>query len=372
VTLLVGTRNGVFLMKSDRARRSWALAGPHFLGNIVNHLVLDPRDGKTLLCAVRAGHLGPTVFRSTDFGRTWKEAERPPAFPKAAPGEKGLSVEHVFWLTPGHSSEPGAWYAGVSPPGLFRSDDGGVTWEGVAGFNANPMRIVWIGGEQEQGPPGGATLHSINVDPRDPRHLYIGISAGGAFESSDRGETWRPLNQGVAADFLPVKDPEYGHDVHCMRLHPLAPDRLYQQNHCGMYRLDRPGERWERVGNAMPKAIGDIGFPLVLHPRDPDTLWVFPMDGGTVWPRVSPEGKPAAYVSRDGGRTWRRQDKGLPAKQGWFTVKRQAMCADARDPVGVYFGTTSGEVWMSASEGDRWTSIARHLPEIYSVEAAGR
>ncbi|TMH53942.1 MAG: exo-alpha-sialidase, partial [Betaproteobacteria bacterium] len=204
VTLLVGTRKGVFLMKSDRARRSWTLAGPHFLGNIVNHLVLDPRDGKTLLCAVRAGHLGPTVFRSTDFGRTWKEAERPPAFPKAAPGEKGLAVEHVFWLTPGHSSEPGAWYAGVSPPGLFRSDDGGVTWEGVAGFNANPMRIVWIGGEQEQGPPGGATLHSINVDPRDPRHLYIGISAGGAFESSDRGETWRPLNQGVAADFLPV------------------------------------------------------------------------------------------------------------------------------------------------------------------------
>jgi len=372
VTLLVGTRKGVFLMKSDRARRSWTLAGPHFLGNIVNHLVLDPRDGKTLLCAVRAGHLGPTVFRSTDFGRTWKEAQRPPAFPKAASGEKGLAVEHVFWLTPGHASEPGAWYAGVSPPALFRSEDGGVTWEGVAGFNANPMRIVWIGGEQEQGPPGGATLHSINVDPRDPRHLYLGISIGGAFESSDRGETWRPLNKGVAADFLPVKDPEYGHDVHCMRLHPLAPDRLYQQNHCGIYRLDRPGEKWDRIGNAMPKAIGDIGFPIVLHPRDPDTLWVFPMDGGTVWPRVSPGGKPAAYVSRDGGRTWRRQDKGLPPKQGWFTVKRQAMCADARDPVGVYFGTTSGEVWMSAYEGDRWISIARHLPEIYSVEAAGR
>jgi hypothetical protein len=156
-----------------------------------------------------------------------------------------------------------------------------------------------------------------------------------------------------------------------MRLHPLAPDRLYQQNHCGMYRLDRPAERWERIGNAMPQKIGDIGFPIVLHPRDPDTLWVFPMDGGTVWPRVSPGGKPAAYISRDGGRTWRRQDKGLPGKQGWFTVKRQSMCADARDPVGVYFGTTSGEVWMSANEGARWTSIARHLPEIYSVEAAG-
>jgi hypothetical protein len=368
VTLLVGTRKGAFFLKSDRSRRRWALAGPHFLGHIVYHVMLDPRDGRTLLCAARAGHLGPTVFRSADWGRSWKEAERPPAFPKAPEGQKGLAVDHVFWLAPGHASEPGVWYAGVSPPGLFRSGDGGRTWEGVAGFNAHPMRITWIGGEQEQGPPGGATLHSINVDPRDARHLYIGISAGGTFESTDRGETWRPLNRGVAADFLPVKDPEYGHDVHCLRLHPLAPDRLYQQNHCGIYRLDRPGERWERVGNAMPKQIGDIGFPMVLHPRDPDVAWVFPMDGGTVWPRVSPGGRPAAYVTRNGGGSWKRLDQGLPARQGWFTVKRQAMCADSRDPVGIYFGTSGGEIWMGANEGSRWSCVARHLPEIYSVE----
>src|SRR5258705_3757886 len=171
------------------------------------------------------------------------------------------------------------------------------------------MRMVWIGGEQEQGPPGGATLHSINVDPRDPRHLYIGISVAGAFESSDRGETWRPLNQGVAADFLPVKDPEYGHDVHCMRLHPLAPDRLYQQNHCGMYRLDRPGDRWERIGDAMPKAIGDIGFPVVLHPRDPDALGGFPLDAAPDCPPVAPAGKPAAYESRAAARPRHRRAK---------------------------------------------------------------
>lgn len=370
VTLLVGTRKGAFFVRSDRMRRSWILTGPHFLGHIVNHIVLDPRDGKTLLCAARAGHLGPTVFRSSDMGRTWKEAQRPPAFPKAALGEKGLAVEHVFWLTPGHVTEPGVWYAGVSPPGLFLSEDGGVTWEGVAGFNANPLRKTWLLGEQEQTTPDGAILHSINVDPRDSRHLYIATSPGGAFESRDGGASWLPLNRGVAADFLPVKNPEYGQDVHCLRLHPTAPDRIYQQNHCGIYRLDRPGEKWERIGNAMPKKIGDIGFPVVLHPRDRETLWVFPMDGGTVWPRVSPGGRPAAYVSRDGGRSWKRQDKGLPGKQGWFTVKRQAMCADARDPVGVYFGTTSGEVWMGANEGGRWSCIARHLPEIYSVEVA--
>ena len=176
--LFIGTRKGAFTLEADARRRQWRIGGPHFLGHIVNHVVLDPRDRRTLLCAARAGHLGPTVFRSTDFGRKWREASRPPAFPKAAEGEKGLSVDHVFWLEPGHASEPGVWYAGTSPQGLFRSDDGGDTWQGVVGFNAHPMRRQWVGGEQEA-PPDGATLHSINVDPRDSRHLYIGMSMGG-------------------------------------------------------------------------------------------------------------------------------------------------------------------------------------------------
>ena len=141
-------------------------------------------------------------------------------------------------------------------------------------------------------------------------HLYIGMSSGGVFESTDRGANWKPLNAGCAADFLPVPDPEYGHDPHCVRLHPLAPDILYQQNHCGIYRMERPAGRWERIGMKMPKKIGDIGFPVVLHPRDPDTLWVFPMDGTSVWPRTSPGGKPAAYVSRNAGKTWQRLDTG--------------------------------------------------------------
>ncbi|MGH8704472.1 MAG: glycosyl hydrolase [Burkholderiales bacterium] len=369
VALLVSTRKGAFILKSDRGRRRWRLGEPHFFGHIVHHMVLDPRDRRTLLVAARTGHLGPTVFRSSDFGRKWREAKRPPAFPKAKEGEKGREVDHVFWLTPGHASEPGAWYAGTSPQALFRSADGGATWDPVAGFNDHPMREKWTGGEQD-GTPDGPKMHSILVDPRDAAHLYIGMSSGGVFESRDRGASWRPLNQGCRADFLPDPFPEYGHDPHCVRLHPLAPDRLYQQNHCGIYRMERAEGRWVRIGEKMPKAVGDIGFPLALHPRDPDTLWVFPMDGSTVWPRTSPGGKPAVYATRDAGNSWRRLDRGLPRAQAWWTVKRQAMSADAHEPVGIYFGTTQGEVWASADEGKRFACIARHLPHIYSVEAA--
>jgi hypothetical protein len=160
------------------------------------------------------------------------------------------------------------------------------------------------------------------------------------------------------------------HDPHCIRICPTNPDRLYQQNHCGIYRLDRPSDTWVRIGRTMPKQVGDIGFPLVVHPRDADTAWVFPMDGTQVWPRTSPDGRPAAYVTRNGGKTWQRLDAGLPKKQGWWTVKRQAMTADASDPVGLYFGTTSGELWTSRDEGRRWTCMARHLPEIYAVETS--
>ena len=368
--LLVSTRKGAFILRGDASRRTWTLTGPLFLGHVVHHLVLDSRDGRTLLMAARTGHLGPTVFRSTDFGKSWKEAEQPPAFRKAREGEQGRVVDHVFWLAPGHASEPGIWYAGTSPQGLFRSEDGGMTWEGVAGFNEHPMNGKWTGGPQD-GTPDGPKLHSILIDPRDAAHMYIGMSSGGVFETTDKGKDWRPLNKGCRADFLPTPEPEYGHDPHCVRLHPLQPDRLYQQNHCGIYRMDRSEGRWVRIGEKMPKKVGDIGFPIVLHPRDPDTAWVVPMDGGTVWPRVSPDGKPAVYVTRNAGKSWARQDKGLPKNQAWWTVKRQAMTADAHDPVGIYFATTGGEVWGSRTEGGAWTCVARHLPEIYSLEAAG-
>jgi len=371
VLILVATRKGAWIYHGDASRRSWRADGPHFLGHVVNHLVLDPRDGRTLLAAAKTGHLGPTVFRSTDLGRSWKEAKRPPAFPKVPEGQTGRAVDHTFWLTPGHASEPGAWYAGTSPQGLFRSEDGGESWAPVPGFNDNPRYRPWMGGPQD-GTPDGPKLHSISVDPRDARHLYLAMSGGGVHESRDAGASWEPLVQGL--EVVGGLDPANiaFHDPHCVRLCPSDPDRLYQQNHCGIYRLDRPSATWTRIGKAMPKRVGDIGFPMVVHPRDADRVWVFPMDGTSVWPRTSPGGVPAVYTSGDGGRRWRRQAAGLPEGQAWWTVKRQAMTADGADPVGLYFGTTSGELWMSRDEGERWACMARHLPEIYAVETAER
>jgi len=368
--VLVATRKGAWILHSDAARRTWKADGPHFLGHVVNHMVLDPRDGKTLLAAAKTGHLGPTVFRSTNLGRTWKEAAQPPAFTKAADGS-GRSVDHTFWLTPGPATEPDVWYAGTSPQGLFRSADGGSTWQPYSTLNDDPQFREWMGTVQD-GTPDGPKLHSVIIDPRDVAHLYIAMSGGGVHESRNSGQTWRTLIGGldVVEGFgFDATQPTF-HDPHCVRMCPSNPDRLYQQNHCGIYRIDRPSDTWVRIGKNMPKKIGDVGFPMVVHPRDDNTAWVFPMDGTGVWPRTSPGGRPAVYGTRNGGRTWQRLAAGMPDNQAWWTVKRQAMCADAATSVGLYFGTTSGELWASRDEGRRWACVARHLPEIYAVETA--
>lgn len=374
-TLCVATRKGAWIFRSDAARRSWKVDGPHFFGHEVHHMVADPRAPRTVLAGVKTGHLGPTLMRSTDGGRRWKEATRPPAFAKLPPGAtvdaagaKPRAVDQNFWLTPGAASTPGVWYLGTSPQGLFRSDDDGDTWAPLPAVNDSAQFRAWMGTPQD-GTPDGPKLHSIIVDPRDPQHLYFGMSGGGMHESRDGGQSWRLLGQGLeVVEGFDAADPTF-HDPHCVRLCPTDPDRLYQQNHCGIYRLDRPGDTWVRIGRSMPKRIGDIGFPMVVHPRDRDVAWVCPMDGGTVWPRTAVQGKPAVYVTRDGGRRWERLDAGLPTAQAWWTVKRQAMTADAQPKVALYLGTTSGELWMGANEGARWRCIARHLPQIHAVEA---
>ncbi|HUZ11653.1 MAG TPA: glycosyl hydrolase [Caulobacteraceae bacterium] len=366
--LLIGTRKGAWTLSGDAARRDWRLEGPAFLGQIVNHYVADPRDTRIRMMAAKTGHLGPTIFRSADAGATWKEATVPPAFPKSADAATARAVGHTFWVQPGHASEPGVWWAGTSPPGLFVSEDDGATWTSVDGFNDDPMYPQWV--PTDAGTPDGPLLNQVVIDPRDAAHMYIATSTAGVFESFDRASSWAPLNRGVEANFLPDPYPEFGQDAHFIALAPTRPDRIWQQNHCGVYRLDRPEVNWTRIGEAMPKEIGDIGFTIVPHPRDADTAWVFPMDGTDVWPRVSPGGRPAVYRTGDAGRIWTRQDRGFPREQGWFTVKRQAFCADAAEPLGLYLGATNGEVWMSGDEGESWRRLGAHLPEIYSLSIA--
>jgi photosystem II stability/assembly factor-like uncharacterized protein len=369
VELLIGTRKGAFRLKSDAARKTWKVTGNWFLGNVVHHLIEDPRRKGYLLCAARTGHLGPTIYRSENAGKTWKEASKPPAFAPAPEGLLQRTVNHTFWLTPGHSEERDSWYAGTSPQGLFRSRDGGRTWKPVKGLNNHPDLDKWTGGDKD-GTPDGPKLHSMLVDPRDARHLFIGMSGGGVFESLDTGRSWKPLNQGCAIDFIPG-DPEFGHDPHCVGMSLTNPDRLWQQNHCGIYCMDREHGQWDRVGDNMPKKIGDIGFGIVIHPRDPDCVFVFPMDGSGVWPRTSPDGQPAVYRTLDRGQTWKRLDKGFPKEHAYWTVKRQCMAHDGHDPLGVYLGNSGGEVWASVNGGRSWKGIARHLPHVYSVEVAG-
>lgn len=364
--LLVGTRKGAWIYTGDADRKKWKVDGPHHLGSIVNHLVLDPRDGRTMVMAMRSGHLGPTIMVSNDFGKSWKESTRPPAFPKTEDPDAGRAVSHTFWLSPGHESEPGVWWAGTSPPGLFRSEDGGMTWEGISGWNQHPKYHDWCPNAPT---PDGELLAQISICSNDENHMYLCTSSGGVFETTDQGKTWAPLNKGVEANFMADPFPEYGQDAHQIAVHPANNNRIYQQNHCGIYRIDRPGDTWVRIGDNMPREVGDIGFSVVVNPRDDRMAWVWPMDGSDVWPRTSPGGKPAAYVTRDGGETWERQDKGFPRKQAWYTVKRQAFVGDGLDPLGLYIGTTGGELWCSADAGESWKRIAMHLPEIYSLNA---
>ena len=246
VLLQLATRKGAWLFHGDAARRQWRIDGPHFLGHIIHHLMLDPRDGRTMLAAASTGHLGPTLFRSLDRGRKWQEGKRPPAFDKVPEGGQGRVVNHTFWLTPGNASQSGVWYAGTSPHGLFRSDDGGDSWESLPGLNDDPQYREWMGGPQD-GTPDGPKLHSIIVDPRDAKHLYIGMSSGGVHESRDGGQSWAPLIDGLEVVEMFDASKVWFHDPHCVRICASNPDRLYQQNHCGIYRLDRPSSRWTRI-----------------------------------------------------------------------------------------------------------------------------
>ena len=356
VRILIGSKKGAFILESDGVRRDWRVRGPYCEHWPMTHVAAEAATG-TIYGTGGNAWFGPAVWKSMDGGATWTHSSRGLAYPE------GETPVQCAWVT--HAAH-GRLYIGVEPAGLFVSDDGGESFREVEGLRRHPSRPEWQAGGI------GLVLHTIVSDPADPRRLWVGISSVGVFYTDDGGETWSPRNSGVRCDYLPEgqRYPEYGQCVHNMTLAPGHSNRLYQQNHCGIYRIDRPSNTWRRIGRAMSQAVGDIGFPMVVHPRDADKAWVIPMDGTQVWPRTSPDGKPAVYGTRDGGESWQRLDNGMPPDNAWWTVKRQAMCADSHNPAGLYFGTTSGALWASMDEGGSWFALAEDLPHIYAVESA--
>jgi photosystem II stability/assembly factor-like uncharacterized protein len=351
VLLLCGTRKGLFVIRGDEGRRTWELEGPVLTGWSVFHAVQDARDGSVYAAANNFVY-GGTVHRSTDFGRTWERSEG-----IGLPEESGLKLEEVWHVEPGHESEPDTVWLGATPGVLFRSADRGTTWEPVRGLLEHPTRERWQPGA------GGMCCHSVQIDPTDPEKMLIAISAAGTFRTDDGGATWVPRNKDVAADFLPDPFPELGQCVHKLLLHPDRPDRLWQQNHCGVYRSDDRGDNWERLeGNGLPSGFG---FPLAIHPTNPDVAFVIPEEGAEN--RITNDGRLGVFRTQDAGASWELASDGLP-ERAWAAVMREGFASDRRDPAGIYFGTQSGSVFVSPSEGDGWAEVARQLPPILSVE----
>jgi hypothetical protein len=343
--LPVGTRKGLFLLRGEG--KDWDVEGPLLPGWAVYHAMVDPRDG-VLYAATNNFFYGATVHRSNDDGKTWERSE-----PIELPEESDLKLNATWHVEPGASDEPGVVWLGGDPGVLFRSDDGGTTWQVNRALLDHPTRESWQPGA------GGMCCHSIQLMNGT---LYIAISAAGAFRSDDRGESWTPINKDVAAEFMPDPFPEVGQCVHKLLAHPKSEQRLWQQNHCGVYRSDDRGDNWERLdGNGLPSSFG---FALALDPDDPDVAYVIPEESQELhW---TAEGRLGVYRTGDGGASWELVTNGLP-QRAWVAVLREGFGYDEN---GLYFGTQSGSVWASPHGGNEWTEAARDLPPVLSVEAS--
>lgn len=352
VLLLVGTPKGAFILESDAARRDWSLRGPMCEGWPIHDLVAEPGTG-AILAAGGSPWYGAAVWRSDDLGATWTHSSAGLAYP-----DGHEPVKSVWSLGVGPD---GAILAGVEPAGLFRSRDRGATWEHVEGLTRHETRPMWEPGA------GGLILHTIVPHPSDAARTWVGISAVGVFETRDGGATWEPRNRGVRADYNPDPHPVTGQCVHKFAPAAGEPETLYQQNHCGMYRSLDGGASWEDLSrNGLPS---QFGFALAAHPRDPRTWWILPLNGDDRG-RYVPDGAAAVWRTRDRGDTWERLGTGLPQSGAYWGVLREAMARDTLDPVGIVFGTKTGQLWHSRDEGDNWELISRDLPEIWAVETA--
>ena len=357
VILLVGTMKGAFILCADERREQWSVGGPYFPGHAVYAMGFDSRNGRQRIWAGPSSmHWGGLLRWSDDHGRTWTNPEEANVkFPEAT----GAALKQVWQIVPGRQAEADTLYCGVEPAAIFVSRDAGETWSLNEGLWNHPQRPQWEPGG------GGLCLHTILLDPEDVNRVRVAISTGGMYVTQDGGNTWRPSNKGVRADFLPEKFPEFGQCVHKVVQARSAPDRMFLQNHWGLYRSDDRGESWTDIANGVPS---DFGFGLAIHPRNPDCAWIVPLESDEF--RCTPEGKLRVYRTRDAGASWQPMASGLPQDGAYETVLRDALGADALESVGVYFGTRSGKVFGSSDEGDHWTEIVDGLPPVISVKAA--
>ncbi|MGA3244414.1 MAG: exo-alpha-sialidase [Bacteroidota bacterium] len=353
--LLVGTQKGAFILTSNSQRKKWTLTGPLLKGAEVNDIMLDVRRKPTMYASVNSYWWGSNVHMSTDWGKTWKQSEGGLRFKESS----GKKVARAWCVKPGPASEPNVLYAGVDPGALFKTEDSGQTWTEFESLSDHPTRKKWAPGA------GGLMVHSIVPHPTDPKQIFVGISAAGAFVTQDGGVTWEARNKNVLADFHPEKYPEAGQCVHHLESHPSTPSVLYQQNHCGVYRSDNGGKDWIDISKGLPSRFG---FPIQIHPHEPDTVFVVPEEGAEF--RASATGAFAVYRSTNRGATWKKMTKGLPAKPSFLHVHRQAMTHDELQPFGLYVATTNGQIFWSRDNGTSWKVLAENLPAIYSINAA--
>jgi hypothetical protein len=387
VRLLVGTRKGAFILTADGQRKQWEVSGPHFAGWEIYHMKGSPAVPDRIYASQTSGWFGQVIQRSDDGGASWHQPgtpegeplETPEGFPKGESNkfvydtseETGRPLTTHQWydgtphpwefarvwhLEPSHS-DPDTVYAGVEDAALFRTTNGGRTWEELPGLRGHRSGPYWQPGA------GGLCLHTIIIDPRRQDRIYVAISAAGAFRSDDAGKTWRPINRGLKSDGIPDPDAEVGHCVHRIAMHPSRPDVLYMQKHWDVTRSDDAGEQWGEISGNLPT---DFGFPIDVHAHEPETIYVVPITSDSY--HYPPDGRLRVYRSRTGGDEWEPLTKGLPQSNCYVNVLRDAMSVDSLDPCGVYFGTSGGQVYASADSGDSWMPIVRDLPPVLSVE----
>ncbi len=386
VRLLVGTRKGAFILTADGTRTEWTVAGPHFGGWEMYHLKGSAVDPNRLYASQTSSWFGQIIQRSDDGGKTWHQPGTPPGEPTTEPDgtPKGESNKFVYdesketgkpltthqhydgsqrpwefkrvWHLEPSLTDPDTVYAGVEDAALFRSTDGGRSWQELSGLRSAKGHL-WQPGA------GGMCLHTILLDRRHPERIFIAVSAAGAFRTDDAGKTWRPVNKGLKSQFeLPDPDAEVGHCVHRIAMHESRPDVLFMQKHWDVMRSDDGGESWREVSGNLPT---DFGFPIGVHAHEPETIYVVPIKSDSE--HYPPDGKLRVYRSRTGGNEWEALTKGLPQRNCYVNVLRDAMAIDSLDPCGLYVGTTGGQVYASANGGDNWEAIVRDLPPVLSV-----